>query len=356
MRKNGIMKYLLTVIYLVLTNGCIGTDIIDDYIEARISVVIKIEVMIVGDSFHYDAVYFDNIGVERPASFQWMSSNREVLEIDEDGLSLAIAPGIALITFSANEVTSSFSITIFDPDEADVDSVRMVQEQTQNGERTAILETVSSYQLDGSATLSLENGLKLTLSDDFETTNALPGLYLYLTNNTSTINNALEIGAVKEFSGGGWLQKKGSDYYKLSQYWVIADSHYTNTGQVDPNATRGTFLTSLYGEYGIIDRLTAIVYFPFFVRALQYEQVSGTTGEVILEGDAVNSVGDTQLTIKYGLIQSDKIAISGNFSLGLPFGINDGGRDGSLQTGTGKWNRPIFKQCRIYRHNSGDWV
>ncbi len=142
-------------------------------------------------------------------------------------------------------------------------------------------------------------------------------------------------------AGDGWPQKKGSGYYKLSQYWVIADSHYTNTGQIDPNATRGTFITSLYAEYGITDRLTTIVYFPFFVRALQYEQVSGTTGEVILEGDAVNSVGDTQLTIKYGLIQSDKIAISGSFSLGLPFGVNDGGRDGSLQTGTGEWNQII---------------
>jgi len=66
----------------------------------------------------------------------------------------------------------------------------------------AVLETVSSYQLEGSATLRLDNGLKLVLSDDFVTTNALPGLYLYLTNNTSTISNALEIGAVKKFSGG----------------------------------------------------------------------------------------------------------------------------------------------------------
>ena len=142
-------------------------------------------------------------------------------------------------------------------------------------------------------------------------------------------------------AGDGWIQKKGSGYLKLSQYWIIADQHYTNTGDIDPNATRGTYVTSFYGEYGFTDRLTGILYFPFFVRALQYEQVSGTTGEVILEGDAVNSVGDTQLTVKYGLVQSDKIAISGSFSLGLPFGVNDGGRDGSLQTGTGEWNQII---------------
>ena len=60
---------------------------------------------------------------------------------------------------------------------------------------------MSSYQLDGKATLKPGAQLQLILSSDFETTNALPGLYLYLTNNPSTINNALEIGAVKAFSG-----------------------------------------------------------------------------------------------------------------------------------------------------------
>ena len=144
---------------------------------------------------------------------------------------------------------------------------------------------------------------------------------------------------VNLWAGDGWIQKKNQGYFKLSQYWIIADQHYTNTGGIDPNATRATYVTSLYGEYGFSDRLTGILYFPFFVRALQYEQVSGTTGEVILPGEAVNSMGDTQLTIKYGLIQSDKIALSGSVSIGLPFGKNDGGSDGSLQTGTGEWNQ-----------------
>jgi len=142
-------------------------------------------------------------------------------------------------------------------------------------------------------------------------------------------------------AGDGWIQKKYNGYFKLSQYWIIADQHYTNTGGIDPNATRATYVTSLYGEYGFTDRLTGILYFPLFVRALQYEQVSGTTGEVILPGDAVNSVGDTQLTLKYGLVQNDAIALSGSVSIGLPFGKNDGGRDGSLQTGTGEWNQMI---------------
>ena len=94
-------------------------------------------------------------------------------------------------------------------------------------------------------------------------------------------------------------------------------------------------------NYGFTERLTGILYFPFFVRALQNEQVSGTTGEVILAGDAVNSIGDTQLTLKYGIIQNQNINLSGSVSVGLPFGNNQGGRDGSLQTGTGEWNQML---------------
>ncbi|GJM28039.1 MAG: hypothetical protein DHS20C17_06740 [Cyclobacteriaceae bacterium] len=157
------------------------------------------------------------------------------------------------------------------------------------------------------------------------------------------------------FAGDGWIQKKNTGYFKLSQYWVIADQHYTNTGGIDPNATRATFVTSLYAEYGFTDRITGVLYFPFFVRALQYEQVSATTGELILPGDAVNSLGDTQLTLKYGLIQNDQIALSGSISIGLPFGKNDGGRDGSLQTGTGAWSQMLrldasksFKVGNVY--------
>jgi hypothetical protein len=41
----------------------------------------------------------------------------------------------------------------------------------------------------------------LRLESDFRTTSALPGLYVYLSNNVSTTNNAYEIGRVIRFSG-----------------------------------------------------------------------------------------------------------------------------------------------------------
>ena len=45
---------------------------------------------------------------------------------------------------------------------------------------------------------------------------------------------------------GGWVQPKGMGYYKLSQWWIVADAHYTSTGEVDPNGTRATYFTSVF--------------------------------------------------------------------------------------------------------------
>lgn len=147
--------------------------------------------------------------------------------------------------------------------------------------------------------------------------------------------------ALSAMAGGGWPQPKSTFYLKLSQWWVISDQHFTNTGQIDPNLTRGAFNTSIYGEYGITDRLTGILYFPFFSRATINEQVSGTTGMLISEGDAVNSIGDADISLKYGLITNKPIVVSATLTLGLPLGNDSGGRDGSLQTGDGEFNQMI---------------
>ena len=160
----------------------------------------KIEVMLVQDRYQFEARYFDNTGVNRPVNFNWSSSDLEVLQIDETGEATASAPGIATITVSANQTMESFNVEVFDPAQVDEDSIRM-QQQTGNGERVAVLETVSSYQLEGTATLKIDSGLKLLLSADFKTTDALPGLYMYLTNNTASIANAVEVGEVIASSG-----------------------------------------------------------------------------------------------------------------------------------------------------------
>jgi hypothetical protein len=182
--------------------ACIGTDIVDDFVEPRISATNQIETFLIGDNHLYQASYFDNTGVEQPASFQWFSSDPQVVEMDPGGFAVALAAGVSIITYAANDLEQSFTVNVLDPQQVNEDSVRMQQQQTQTGDRSAELMTVSSYLLEGTAVLTtMEGALILELLDDFRTTDALPGLYVYLTNNTRSISNAVEISEVSMATG-----------------------------------------------------------------------------------------------------------------------------------------------------------
>jgi hypothetical protein len=140
-------------------------------------------------------------------------------------------------------------------------------------------------------------------------------------------------------AGGGWTQPKGGIYLKLSEWWIISNQHYTDAGLIDPNTTSGIFNTSFYGEYGITDRWTAVAYVPFFSRSYMNNVLSGTTGEVLIPGEAINSFGDTDLSIKYALNKKGLIRTAATLTLGLPLGNNSGGSQGNLQTGDGEFNQ-----------------
>jgi hypothetical protein len=142
-------------------------------------------------------------------------------------------------------------------------------------------------------------------------------------------------------AGGGWPQPKNHGYFKLSQWWVVSNQHFTDVGLIDPNVTTGTFNTSIYAEYGFTDRFTGIVYFPFFSRVYTNNIVSGTTGKVILPGEAINTIGDTDISLKYGLLMNKPVALSATLTLGLPFGESNGGSQGNLQTGDGEFNQML---------------
>jgi len=136
-----------------------------------------------------------------------------------------------------------------------------------------------------------------------------------------------------------WVKGKGNGYYKLSAWSLVADEHYTSSGEVDPNATRGNFTLSFYGEHGITDKLDVIAYIPFFTRIYQNTQISGTNGNVLQDGEAVNSIGDIDLGVRYAWFKDKHFAISSTLKLGLPTGKQKAGSDGSFQTGDGEFNQ-----------------
>ena len=138
-----------------------------------------------------------------------------------------------------------------------------------------------------------------------------------------------------------WLEKKGNGYFKLSAWTLEADRHYTNSGAIDPNATRGTFNLNLYGKYGLSDNWGIIAYIPFYVKTYQNHQVSIVTDEKLSEGEAHSSFGDMDLGVEYRLFKASKHAFSVALSLGVPSGDKEGGSDGSYQTGDGEFNQNI---------------
>lgn len=142
-------------------------------------------------------------------------------------------------------------------------------------------------------------------------------------------------------AGGGWISGKGKGFFKLSEWWVVADAHFTDTGEIDPNVTIGLFNTTLYGEYGLSDKFDIILNFPVFSRSYSNLIRSKTTGDIIAPSQTLNSLGDTELGVKYGLVRNKVIVVSSSIYLGLPLGNKSGGNNGTLQTGDGEFNQRV---------------
>lgn len=106
----------------------------------------------------------------------------------------AIASGVATVTVS-------FMVSdtlIFAQNSIEVIAIVMETITSFSGN----LETKSGYTLEGSFTLSkTDDGLQLILAEDYKASSTLPGLYVYLSNNSNTTQQAFEIGAVSVFSG-----------------------------------------------------------------------------------------------------------------------------------------------------------
>ena len=130
----------------------------------------------------------------------------------------------------------------------------------------------------------------------------------------------------------GWTKDKNATFVKLSQNYIGGSIFFGPDGkQISITAIR-YFNTNLYAEYGITNRFTTIVNIPFFVRNT-LNVVELKQSEKIEEGDELNSIGDADLALKYGLIFIKPTVLSATLLVGLPLGKNAGGESVILQTG-----------------------
>jgi hypothetical protein len=137
-----------------------------------------------------------------------------------------------------------------------------------------------------------------------------------------------------------WNENQGHGFFKLSQSVIVSDDFYNAEGNIIPIKTSGVYITGLYGQYGLTDRLTGFLYFPFLFRNTINEQEQVNSG-VTEAGDASNSIGDTDVGIAYGVIQNGPLVLNASLTLGLPVGETAGGDSEVLQSGDGEFNQLI---------------
>ena len=134
---------------------------------------------------------------------------------------------------------------------------------------------------------------------------------------------------------GGWPQPKGGYFLKLSEWWIASDQHFDMNGQVLNNTHEfGYYSTTLYAEYGLSNRFTGIIYFPFLNYT--YSIPPSRVGKL-----SAWATGDAEVGLKYALLYNKQIAVSIQFLIGIPSGKKPGDIIGGLHTGDGEWNETI---------------
>ncbi|MEO1262787.1 MAG: Ig-like domain-containing protein [Bacteroidota bacterium] len=204
----------LFAISLFMTS-CIGDDVIDDKVPEAVRILNPLDTLGVGETYQFEAMFTNQIGVEEERPVIWETSDPAVITIDNDGLAAALAKGNA--TISATVDIDGVN-TVREENEVVVDEETVVTELTKSG----TIRTTSSYNLGGDFIVEEENGsLVITIADNYEASTALPGLYVYLSNNPNTISSAFEISRVDVFDGAHSYQIDGigiNDYQYLL-YW-----------------------------------------------------------------------------------------------------------------------------------------
>ncbi len=195
--------YLFALLLWTLS-ACIGNDILLDSVAESVSITQWVDTLGVNDAVPFAARYTDQIGrtVDRP--IVWTSADPGLLEISLAGEARGISKGSVWV-FASVEAAQGGILQ---------DSVSVIVAETTSAapltERSGMIQTTSSYLLEGSFTVKADGeDLLIEIAEDYKASTALPGLYLYLTNNPSSTNNALEIGAVKVFNGAHSYRVEG---------------------------------------------------------------------------------------------------------------------------------------------------
>lgn len=192
-------RVTLLFLGLFLLQSCVGEDVLDDLIEERLVVINPVATLNPQESYQLSIRFFNNVGAEEFIPVNYSSSEESVATISSTGLITTLAEGQTTInaqvtTPEGQELTDSFLLTVTNDQLEDADPT----------EGFGTIRTTSSYILEGAfliRELPETGAVRIEIDESYRADTDLPGLYVYLTNNPSSIANALEIGPVEIFSG-----------------------------------------------------------------------------------------------------------------------------------------------------------
>ena len=184
---------LLFLLPILIMTSCIGDDIIEDEVDPVLRITNPIDTIELGTNYQFNTTYLNNVGLEESTEISWISDDENILTVSDDGTATAIAIGTTLLTAieTVSETSTTIPLTVGE-------STVITEVET----RTGTIEPSSFYELEGDFSMTQEgDDVRIVFADNYVASTALPGLYVYLTNNPNTINGALELGGVTTFTG-----------------------------------------------------------------------------------------------------------------------------------------------------------
>ncbi|MDD9949292.1 MAG: hypothetical protein OXU48_07155 [candidate division Zixibacteria bacterium] len=134
---------------------------------------------------------------------------------------------------------------------------------------------------------------------------------------------------------GGWTHAPGKGYFKLNEQIIRSDSYFDPSGDRIDITDQSRYTTSLYGEYGLANRLTLVGYIPFYQRIS--EDRAGS--------EAKSGTGDWEVGARIGLLTNRATVVSIQIMAGLPLGDSfSDQQEVGLFTGDGEFNQLFMLQ------------
>ncbi len=189
-----IYQFVLFIAIASIFQSCIKDDFVKDFVEPVLRITTPLDTMQINTNFQFEKMFLNNIGSEITVDAIWTSSDASTISITEGGLATALQEGAATIfaTFQDGDEIYQDAVIVH------VGATTTINLQMTNGS----IATTSSYALQGDFIFEETiGGVKLTFADNYQASTALPGLFVYLSNNANSIANAYEIGAVEVFNG-----------------------------------------------------------------------------------------------------------------------------------------------------------